>query len=133
MTNTNWYSDHELQNQLQSSIFPKFKSVVKALLVKETKEQDSNRQSLMRDLGFAATDLSALYRDRSDYEACKADTQMYENVDYGTTQITLREAIDRTASDITLTELRIKHLQDQVNALPAEAELRAHMLGSLGN
>jgi hypothetical protein len=134
MNGTNWYSDPQLTKPLTAPPFsPKFRNVVKGLLVKETKEQDSTKQSLMRDLNYAQTDMSSLQRDKTDYAACKYDTQLNEKVDYGSTQITLGDAIMRTDNDIAAMSQRIKLLQDQVFALPQEAQLRAKVLEQFNN
>jgi spermidine synthase len=134
MNGSNWYSDPQLTKPLTNPAFsPKFCSVVKGLLLKENKEQNSTKQSLMRDLNYAQADMTSLQRDKSDYRACSSDTQMYEMVDYGSTQIPLGQAITRTDNDITATAQRIKMLQDQVEALPQEAALRAQILEQFKN
>jgi spermidine synthase len=134
MNGTNWYSDPQLTKPLTNPPFsPKFKNVVKALLLKENKEQDSTQQSLTRDLNYAQADMTNLQSDKSDYAACKYDTKLNELVSYGSTQITLGDAITRTDNDILVTEQRIKLLQDQVLALPKEAQLRTKVLEQFKN
>ena len=129
MTATNWYSDPQLSKPLTNPPFsPKFKSVIKALLVKGNKEQDVEKQNLMRELNYAQTDMRSLEQDKKDYNQCRGDTQMWEMVDYGSTQISLEDALKRTDVDMASTAQRVKILQDQVGDLPREAQLRATLL-----
>ncbi|MFM9755267.1 hypothetical protein ACKI1I_46750, partial [Streptomyces turgidiscabies] len=84
MTDTDWYRDIEMHNPIGEPPYPKdFKYVLRAMLKQQMADSRTNEMRMKKNLDDANATLASLNRDLSEYNACKADTQMWESVDYG--------------------------------------------------
>lgn len=114
-----WFDDGA-RTRPHAAPFPAgFPPVVTAYLGKNLAEMSATRSRLAQEQAEANTDLTALQRDRSEYEGLRrSGTRDSDSVEYGSAEIPLSDALNRTYADIALTEQRIQSLQRQIEALP---------------
>ncbi len=129
---TGWYTDRE-RKQPHEGTYPKgFLPVVVAYLTKELSDMSATRSRVAQDMSAAQMDLTSLQRDAAEYEGLRrSGTRDGDSVDYGTSQMPLSEALQRTYADLATTQQRIAALRGQQDALPATETTARKLLGTL--
>jgi spermidine synthase len=129
MNATGWYRDQAL-TQPREAPFPKgFVPVVGAHLKQRVDEMDATRKRVQQDIAAVNADITTLQRDLSEYEGLRlSGTRDDENVEYGTSEIPLREALKRTNNDLATSRQRLEALQRQLTALPETESLARKLL-----
>jgi spermidine synthase len=129
MTDTNWYKDESLKSQITDPPYPgDFKNVLRVMLKQQIADATLTETRLQKNLDEANKTINSLDSDLRQYNACKADTQMWESVDYGSQQISLAEALKRTTSDIDRCQQRISLIRKAIFDAPREKELAERLL-----
>jgi spermidine synthase len=132
MTGRDWYTDEELKQRFAQPYPEGFRKVIVAVLSKRVKDESAARKRLNASLADANQDLNSLYKDSYEYNQARSDTAMSSLVEYGSTEITLREALKRTADDTALVQQRIVLIQRQIDDLPQETRAAQTLLERLG-
>jgi len=129
MTDTNWYKEESLKSQITDPPYPgDFKNVLRVMLKQQIADATLTETRLQKNLDEANKTMNSLDSDLRQYNACKADTQMWESVDYGSQQISLAEALKRTTSDIDRCQQRISLIRKAIFDAPREKELAERLL-----
>jgi spermidine synthase len=129
MTDTNWYKEESLKSQITDPPYPgDFKNVLRVMLKQQIADATLTETRLQKNLDEANKTMNSLDSDLRQYNACKADTQMWEAVDYGSQQISLAEALKRTTSDIDRCQQRISLIRKAIFDAPREKELAERLL-----
>ena len=132
LTKNGWYSDAALTQQL-SEPYPTdlVSKVLVPFLTKQTNDYNAILNRLNQDVSNVNTELSLLQRDKSEYTSIKNSSGSSEIVDYGTTEISVSEALKRTDDDIARNQQLLTFLQKQVADLPKQNETAKVMLAAL--
>ncbi len=132
LTKNGWYSDPALTQQL-SEPYPTdlVSKVLVPFLTKQTNDYNAILNRLNQDVSNVNTELSLLQRDKSEYTSIKNSSGSSEIVDYGTTEISVSEALKRTDDDIARNQQLLTFLQKQVADLPMQNETAKVMLAAL--
>jgi spermidine synthase len=129
MTDSNWYKDENLKSPITDPPYPNdFKNVLRAMLKQQVADSTLTETRLQKNLDDANRTMNSLSSDLREYNACKADTAMYESVSYGSEQISLAEALKRTQSDMDRCQQRISLIRKEVFEAPREKELAERLL-----
>ena len=127
-----WYRDPAATAQVDRPYPEKFRAMVKAFLTESVTNQGARAQRLAGDLGQLQRDLALLEADRVAYTALQNTMPAGEKVDYGSGQLPLSEALQRTFDDITRTQQLIDRTQSEIKALPTESILAQKLLKVFG-
>ena len=85
-----------------------------------------------QEMSAAQADVTLLQRDAAEYDALRrSGTRDSDNVDYGTSEIPLSEALQRTSTDLATTQQRIDALRRQLDALPVSETTARKFLETL--
>ncbi len=123
MDDQDWYRDASKKLKIKDLPYPAdFKFALRSILSKQIADATANEKKLRANLNDAEATMAALQRDLRDYNACKADTKMWESVDYGSQQISLRDALDRTNADLNRCQQRIDLINKAIYDAPMENE-----------
>jgi hypothetical protein len=129
MTDSNWYKDESLRSPITDPPYPNdFKNVLRAMLKQQVTDSTLTETRLQKNLDDANKTMNSLASDLKEYNACKADTQMWESVSYGSQQISLGEALKRTQSDMDRCQQRISLIRKEMFDAPREKELAERLL-----
>jgi spermidine synthase len=133
MTGTQWYSDPELLTP-RSTPYP---AGARAVIVSDLQERVRNSAATLAALNMELSDLNTdntqLQSDLSEYQGLMTSgTGLSENVDYGTEQITLSDALARTQNDLAVTKGRIEAVQAQIAGQPESDAAARRMITTLG-
>jgi hypothetical protein len=122
---TGWYKD-QARKQPREGTYPKgFVPVVVAYLNKNLNDMSATRTRVEQEMSAAQADLTSLQSDAVEYEGLsRSGTTGLDAVDYGTSEIPLGQALQRTYADLGTTQQRIADLRRQLDALPG-VELNA--------
>jgi spermidine synthase len=129
---TGWYKD-QARKQPREGTYPKgFVPVVVAYLNKNLNDMSATRTRVEQEMSAAQADLTSLQRDVSDYEGLsRSGTADSDDVDYGTSEIPLGQALQRTYADLATTQQRIADLRRQLDALPSVETSERRFLDTL--
>jgi spermidine synthase len=129
MTDSAWYKDESLKSPITDPPYPNdFKNVLRAMLKQQIADSTLTETRLQKNLDDANRTMNSLESDLREYNACKADTQMWESVSYGSEQISLAEALKRTTSDMDRCQQRIALIRKEMFDAPREKELAERLL-----
>lgn len=132
LNKTGWYSDSALSQPLSETYPDEFRTkVLIPFLTKQTTEYDAIKKRIEADLTSVKSDLSSLKSDKTEYTSIQSSYGASDMVEYGTTEIRVDEALQRTNDDIARTEQLIQVLNDQLSALPKQNEAAKTFLQSL--
>lgn len=129
MNDTNWFKEATFKTPITDPPYPAdFKNVLRAMLKQQIADATVTENRLQKNLDDANKTMNSLESDLRQYNACKADTQMWESVDYGSQQISLAEALKRTTSDMDRCQQRISLIRKAIFDAPREKELAEKLL-----
>ena len=129
MTDTDWFKDKDLREPIGTPPYPKdFKNALKAMLKQQIADSGTSTTRLQKNLNDANLTMASLQRDLGEYNACKADTQMWESVEYGSQQIPLADALQKTQTDIDRCQQRINIISKAMYDAPLESEQASRLL-----
>lgn len=120
MDGANLYSDQQRAQVVDKTYPAQFKALIAALVGQELKDRSATLTRVQSDLSLARTDLATLERDLAEYTALQRGNSDSYEVDYGTEQIPVVEALRRTNDDLARTRQLADLLQRQLTELPME-------------
>lgn len=114
------YSDQQ-HTQLLDERYPQnFKTFIVSYLQQEVKDRDATLSRLKSELATEQAELGLLQQDKVEYDAIRITSAESTLVEYGTSEITLAEALRLTNADITRVQQRITLIEGQIKTLPSE-------------
>jgi spermidine synthase len=114
------YRDQQRTQPLDEPYPQDFKAFIVSYLQQEIKDRDATLARLNTEFTTESADLLLLQSDEKEYNAIRATSPESEIVEYGTSNITLGDALRLTAADIARVQQRLALLQAQINSLPGE-------------
>ena len=121
LNRTGWWAD-AAQTQPLAEPYPEdFRTkVLVPFLDKQVKEYAAVKARIDADLASARSDLASLQRDKTEYTSIQRTYGPNDEVEYGSSEITVSEALRRTDDDIARTTQLITVLEQQANELPKQ-------------
>jgi spermidine synthase len=132
LTKDGWWSD-SAHTQPMSEPYPSQLRdlVLVPFLTKQKDEAAAIKTRLEADLTSARTDLSSLQSDKTEYTSIQSSYGPSDEVEYGTSEIRVDEALRLTDADIQRTQQLITALEAQLAELPRQNEAAITLLGLL--
>ncbi len=132
LNRTGWWSDAGQTQPLDEPYPETFRTLVLVpFLTKQVNEYAAVKARLDTDLTSARTDLTSLQRDKTEYTSIQKTYGPNDEVEYGTSEIKVSEALKRTDDDIARTNQLITLLEQQVTDLPKQNEAAKQLLQTL--
>ncbi len=132
LNRTGWWSDAGQTQPLDEPYPETFRTLVLVpFLTKQVNEYAAVKARLDADLTSARTDLASLQRDKTEYTSIQKTYGPNDEVEYGTSEIKVSEALKRTDDDIARTHQLITVLEQQVTDLPKQNEAAKQLLQTL--
>jgi hypothetical protein len=126
-----WYRD-QARGQVLADPYPSgFKTMIVNYLAARVRDRAATNTRLDDSIRLEEIELGQLLVDKSEYETIGRTDGESTMVEYGTSEIPLREALQRTNTDITKTQQRITLLQQQRSRLPTDLALTERVVASL--
>jgi spermidine synthase len=132
MDETGWYSDPARTQRIADPYPQGFKEMMAKYLAEQVKNADAEKARLTQERTDLLADKSLLEQDKIEYDAiAKTATDGNMSVEYGSSEIPLREALNRTNADLSSVTLQIATIEKQSNELPAAVSASSRLLARL--
>ncbi len=107
------------------------KLVLVPFLTKLVNEYDAVKKSIESDLASARQDMTSLQKDLAEYTQIQKTYGPSDTVEYGSSEISVSQALQLTNADIGRTDQLISVLQQRVDQLPKQHEAAQKLLAVL--
>ncbi len=121
LNRTGWWSDAAQTQPIAEAYPEQFRTLVLVpFLNKQVNEYAAVKARIDADLTSARVDLASLQKDKTEYTSIQKTYGPSDEVEYGTSEITVSEALKRTDDDIARTTQLIAVLEQQASELPKQ-------------
>ncbi|HEY1014212.1 MAG TPA: hypothetical protein VGE07_15980 [Herpetosiphonaceae bacterium] len=128
ITREGWWRDSARTQPIEEPYPDDLRKAIVAVLKKETGDQANVLKRIQDDLASAKSDLSLLQSDKNEYTSIQSSYGPSDEVEYGTSNMTVANALKLTNDDIARTQQLIDVLQKEAAEAPAQFKAEQNLL-----